>query len=337
MGQVRDWAVAADDRTGAFEVAAEMAEVIGVPVEVRVGTAVADWPCVVDLGSRALAARDAAARASAIDTRFGPAAWTAHKIDSTLRGHWAAEVLARQAVLRRPVVVLPAYPAMGRTCRDGVVHVDGRPVASVTGGLPSAKRARIDLLDSLDVGDVVWVDIADDADLAAAAAALAPLTPLVAGPAGALGAAFRARPHTGVGTAPGGGRATLHHRWGDGPVLVVCGSATAVAAAQIDELRAALPDVHVVTTPAHAGSLLDRAHVDALAALVRPRLAAYGLVVLIGGDTSAAVLGDAPRRVGGYAAPGMPWSAPSSGDGPAVVTKAGAFGSPNALVRLLVR
>ena len=85
MGQVRDWAVAADDRTGAFEVAAEMAEVIGVPVEVRVGTAVADWPCVVDLGSRALAARDAAARASAIDTRFGPAAWTAHKIDSTLR------------------------------------------------------------------------------------------------------------------------------------------------------------------------------------------------------------------------------------------------------------
>lgn len=337
VGGVRDWAVAADDRTGAFEVAAELAEAVGEHVEVRVGSATADGPCVVDLGSRALSARDAAARAAALDTRFGPAAWTAHKIDSTLRGHWAAEVLARQAALRRPVVVLPAYPAMGRTCLGGVVHVDGAPVASVTGGLPAARRTRVDLLDSLDLDDVVWLDIADDADLAAAAAALAPLDALVAGPAGALGAAFRARPH------PLGGRGALTLRpWadvleriGDGPVLVVCGSVTEVAAAQLDELRSARPDVHVVATPAHEGSLLDRAHADAIAALVRPRLLGYSLVVIIGGDTAAAVLGDAPRHIGGYAAPGMPWSAQAGGDGPIVVTKAGGFGAPDALVRLL--
>jgi len=38
--------------------------------------------------------------------------------------------------------------------------------------------------------------------------------------------------------------------------------------------------------------------------------------------------------VGGHAAPGMPWSLDEHGGGPLVVTKAGGFGGPDALVDL---
>ena len=57
-------------------------------------------------------------------------------------------------------------------------------------------------------------------------------------------------------------------------------------------------------------------------------------VVVIGGDTAAALLGDAPRNAGGMIAPGMPWSRDEHGGGPLVITKAGGFGGLNALVDL---
>jgi uncharacterized protein YgbK (DUF1537 family) len=69
------------------------------------------------------------------------------------------------------------------------------------------------------------------------------------------------------------------------------------------------------------------------------------VLVLVGGDTAAAVLGDAPRSVGGYAALGMPWSRAVEsrgtsgevrGEGPLVITKAGSFGTVESLVEVLV-
>ena len=47
--------------------------------------------CVVDLESRHLSSQQAASRAAAFKVS-GPAA---HKIDSTLRGNWARELVAR--------------------------------------------------------------------------------------------------------------------------------------------------------------------------------------------------------------------------------------------------
>ena len=58
-------------------------------------------------------------------------------------------------------------------------------------------------------------------------------------------------------------------------------------------------------------------------------------LVIIGGETAAVLLGDEPRLVAGYAAPGMPWSLDQAGGGPIVITKAGSFGGPDALVHLL--
>ena len=59
------------------------------------------------------------------------------------------------------------------------------------------------------------------------------------------------------------------------------------------------------------------------------------MLVVLGGDTAAAVLGDEPMVVGGTLAPGVPWSQRADGSGPLVITKAGGFGHRTTLVDLL--
>ena len=62
------------------------------------------------------------------------------KIDSTLRGNWAAEVAALQP-LAGLAIVAPAFPATGRTLRGGRVFVNGQPLESTeTWKLENADR-----------------------------------------------------------------------------------------------------------------------------------------------------------------------------------------------------
>ena len=323
--------VAADDRTGAFEVAAELAQVAG-PVSVTVG-ALPEGSGVVDLASRSMAPADAAAAAAAVDVQT--CGWTAHKIDSTLRGNWAAELRARQGALDLPIVVIAAWPAMGRTCARGVVHVHGEPVGDVRSGLPEAQLLTIGALTAWDPeeDDVAVVDVADTAELTAVASIAARLDVLVAGPAGAIGAVFAARdPRT---LALRGGSVAPHRQSSSG-TLVVSGSGSAVAVEQVRRLRAARPDIEVITTLTPKGPLVpELAHKVAAAARARMAAGTVDAVVIVGGDTAAAVLGDGPRRVHGYAAAGMPWSLDAGDGGPVVITKAGGFGDPDALVELL--
>lgn len=318
--------VAADDRTGAFEVAALLAASVG-PVTVAVRQPV-DGPCVVDLGSRALDAAGAAAAAIAIDGT--PSGWSAHKMDSTLRGNWADEVRARLASRGGRVVVLPGWPALGRTCVAGVVHVHGSPIGSVLDHLPEASLiGTAAALQEWLTGDggVAVCDIADEpamSELAAVASTSEHV--LTVGPAGPLGAAFVAR--------FGRGQAFAAPAL-EGPVLVVRGSANPVSIDQIARLASACPDVTIMAAPDADGpldagiatSLAFEAH--EMAARLRP-----ATVVLLGGDTAAAYLGRATRLVGGMIADGMPWSLDADGGGPLVITKAGGFGGPDALVAL---
>lgn len=318
--------VAADDRTGAFEVASLFAAAVG-PVTVAVGGPV-DGPCVVDLGSRVMAADDAAAAASSVDA--SPSGWTAHKMDSTLRGNWVAEVRARQSRSGCRVVVLPAWPALGRTCVDGVVHVHGSPIGSVLDHLPEALLVRTAAaLQEWLAGDgaVAVCDIADEQAMSAMAATAAVAENVVlVGPAGPLGAAFVAR----FGRGPAAAVPSP-----DGPVLVLRGSANPVSLDQVARLAAACPEVTIIAAPdaegpLHAGVARDlAAEAHEAAARLQP-----STVVLLGGDTAAAYLGDAPRLVGGTVAVGMPWSRDADGGGPLVITKAGGFGGPHALVEL---
>jgi uncharacterized protein YgbK (DUF1537 family) len=325
---MRQWLVSADDRTGALETAAEIAVHAG-PVLVTVGFP-AHGPCVVDLRTRLEVPSTAASRASALPV----ARWNAHKLDSTLRGNWVHEVQARAAATGQRVLLIPAWPAVGRTCTGGVVHVHGAPLAALREHLPEATLlpSLVSLEEWLAGGAPVGVaDVADTESMvavAAMAAAAAGSDVLIAGPAGPIGAVFAAR----FGASLTGVRASAPSRV-EGPVLVVCGSATALSHEQVHRFRAARPDAVVLLAP-EAHQELHPAVAAELAVQARARFVDARTVVIIGGDTAAAVLGDAPRFVGGAVQPGMPWSRDASGGGPMVITKAGAFGDVDSLVRL---
>jgi uncharacterized protein YgbK (DUF1537 family) len=97
----------------------------------------------------------------------------------------------------------------------------------------------------------------------------------------------------------------------------------------------------VLTSPlADATGVLDgaaqamaRALADAAHELLRA--VEVGTLVVIGGDVAAEVLGPAPVVVGGSIAPGVAWSHRDGGGGPVVLSRAGGFGGPRALVELL--
>ena len=348
------WSVAADDRTGAYEVAALLAAAAGEgPVLVSVGTAPVGpndvgAAAVVDLGTRAMDAAAARRIAEGFEVATG---WAGHKIDSTLRGNWAVELRARRQAGARRVIVLAGWPDMGRTCVHGVVRLFDERVGDMREHLPEASL--VPHAAGLAAwwrhgGGIAVCDVPDTETMQQMAAVIAGFPAhevLVAGPAGPLAAVFAA--HRRVGPAPPP-RPVVRE-----PALVVCGSANLTSHRQIDRLRMSRPDVEVLAVPAmrpdSRGSrdsrdgtgdddapLLTPGPALALAQQASARIAERqpATVVIIGGDTAAALLGDAPRRVGGMIAPGMPWSLDADGGGPLVITKAGGFGGLNALIDL---
>ena len=326
MGIDMEWLIAADDRTGAYEVAALLAGPDAVTVSVG---APVPGGGVVDLGTRAMAAHEAATWAAGLPAH----GWVGHKIDSTLRGNWAAEVRARRLATGRRLIVLPGWPDMGRTCVAGVVRAFDEKVGEVKEHLPEALLVpHAAALRHWWSGTraVVACDLPDTEAMHVIAAVVAEFPAdevIVAGAAGPLAAVWWARAG-GRPTAPAVPRITL-------PALVVCGSANPVSHRQLGQLRMSHPAVEVLAVEPASGDL-DDAPARALAAEARQRLAEgdVATLVLVGGDTAAAVLGDAPRRVGGMIAPGMPWSRDEHGEGPLVITKAGGFGGVDALARL---
>ena len=94
----------------------------------------------VDTDSRRDAVPAAAAKARAALGAQATGRRVIKKIDSTLRGGWAAEVAAIQPVLGLALVA-PAFPDMGRTVRGGTVLVHGVPLAeTATWRLEHAER-----------------------------------------------------------------------------------------------------------------------------------------------------------------------------------------------------
>jgi D-threonate/D-erythronate kinase len=83
----------------------------------------------VDLGTRLLEEAGAAARMRRAASMFVGCDVVLKTVDSTLRGHVAAEIRAAQAGSgRRAVVVAPAFPAQRRVTAGGVQYVHGVPV-----------------------------------------------------------------------------------------------------------------------------------------------------------------------------------------------------------------
>ena len=368
-----DLLVAADDRTGALETAARLADRLGTPVSVSAWSTRQAAPprsggagttvVVFDLGTRHLSPGDARARIDSL-----PASGrSAHKLDSTLRGNWPDELAAYAD--RRPVLLVPSLPEQGRTCVGGVVLQHGRPVHEGDAGTDVRRRVTssrpADLLRAAGLTDVTecadrdrvgdWLgepvgvavaDAASDDDIEAVVATWAHGRDdvVLAGTSAVIGAAVPA--HGPVGAAP-----VIV-----GPILVVCGSVHPVARAQLVEAeRAGIPvttladhltarrldevGVLVLASETPVGDVDEPLAVAAATSLAGGvadlrRDRALGALVVIGGDTAAAVFGESAVSVQGTVAPGTAWARVAGFDMP-VVTRSGGFGSERALVDLV--
>lgn len=126
------WLIIADDLSGAADCAIGFAAhgaraVVALDGTDSAGVAEADIVA-TDVDSRRLTPQDAAARnLDAWQRGRGQGRRVYKKIDSTLRGNWAAETAALQPVAGLAIVA-PAFPATGRTTRDGRMFVKDQPL-----------------------------------------------------------------------------------------------------------------------------------------------------------------------------------------------------------------
>jgi len=135
--------IIADDLSGAADCAIGFASVgLSTVVALNPLQDVGDAQVVaVDTDTRRLSPQEAAERtAVAFEALIKPGQRLYKKIDSTLRGNWAAEVAALQKFAGL-AIVSPAFPATGRTLRGGRVLVNGSPLESTdTWKLENADR-----------------------------------------------------------------------------------------------------------------------------------------------------------------------------------------------------
>jgi len=393
--------VIADDLSGAADCGIAFAQA-GLPSVVLLSAARAAPAAIevlaLDADSRQLRPGEAAAVHRHLAQRhLAPGVLLYKKIDSTLRGNIAAELAAviPQAGM---AIVAPAFPATGRTTRDGRVYVQNVPleqtaiwqqegltgVADIAAMLEHAgvrtARAGLDLvrsgpgalLHALDGAARVGVQaIVCDAETGADLAAIVSASARMHAPrfwVGSGGLAHYLPDAAGI-AAPVPTAPPIRP---SGPVLVVVGSLSAVSRDQAERL-ASQPGVAAVTAPPdalpqgsthpgwqHAASALtaalDRGDdvlltigaggsqdlrqgwrlCESLARLVSPLADRFGSLVATGGETARALLtglGAVGLRLVREIEPGVVLStAEGGGQALPVITKAGAFGTPDTLV-----
>ncbi len=335
----------ADDLTGALDSAARFVPRFG-PIE-------ASWRRPSDA---AAAAYDSETREVA-DPAPGMARWapflagaelTFKKLDSLLRGHVAAEIVACLRAGRfAHAVIAPAFPFQGRITSGGRQYAHGADVG-VDLALEFARHGV--MLSQCRPGDPpspgvsLW-DAVDEADLdlVVAAGRMLPGPVLWCGTGGLAGALA--------------GHLTPRRPRLPGPIIALIGSDHPASRAQFE----ASPGTATLLGPggaraigpslAHRDAVL-RAHVppgttrEAAAALIGETFLAFafaiptpGTLVVTGGETLRRLC-DALRAshltVMGELMPGVPVSSLEGGawDGVTVVSKSGAFGRPDFLARL---
>ncbi|MAM56067.1 MAG: serine kinase [Salinicola sp.] len=143
--------ILADDLTGTADSAVGCAQ-LGLTTQIMLSAEAASVADVaaVDLDSRACNAGDAAARHHHCLTRWaGRYRHLFKKVDSTLRGNLAAEV-ASLVPSAGMAIVAPAYPATGRTTRDGRQWLHERPVEESEVWTNEGIGGRADLVEMLE-------------------------------------------------------------------------------------------------------------------------------------------------------------------------------------------
>lgn len=355
--------IIADDLTGAMDAAGPFAArgiatwVAACPDDCEPGDLVNAQVVSVNTESRHLSAAAAAERVAVCFRRVGGESFplVIKKVDSTLRGNVVSETLALLSLAcRTEALVAPAFPAQGRTMRDGRVYVRGvaledtafvRDALSPALAIPPARAFT-------EAGTAVTVrDAQTDADLDAIVAELPRdgIAPLVVGSAGITSALARAM-------AAGGRIASLPSA--TGRLVFVVGSRAQASREQVARLEAdgalVIPAPNGIpataSVPAGARSIVLMAVPDASGregdavqvaqalathALALARQPGTGALVATGGDTAIAVLrasGNAALEVSGELMPGIACARLVLDGKPLwLVTKAGGFGDREAL------
>ena len=318
----------ADDLTGALEVGARFAGA-GLASVVTAG----EWPefaepvIVLDTETRHVAAADAEKVIEARAREWEGLVYK--KTDSTLRGNIGVELRALERLYGGPIAYVPAYPEMGRTVIDGIVHVDGVPLHKTTFAYDALNPVRDGRVRSVltPESQCVVFDGSTRADVSAAARWIlrSPEYRIVAGPAaiaGALAAALGDRESA----------CLLRIR----RCLVVNGSRHEVSRRQIEW---ALQGGIVSRTPDATWRLFEweiPADADPLAVAAETGRRVHRMlddnefdaVLVFGGDTAfgfAKSLGLPPLRPLSEIVPGVPASRIED-RGEFLITKAGGFG-----------
>jgi len=332
----------ADDLTGACDAGAAF---------LRTGRTVRVWfGCSVEFStpesvqafntsSRALSPRRAARAVSLACAALAsdPNSLFFKKIDSAARGPLADELLAAHRALgTRAILFAPAFPAAGRTVREGILEIEDAAGKHATIRLdrlfPIMTRGRIfhisharELAPAVDSGKTVLIcDSSTDADLDALARAAENLPGLLyagsAGLAQALARLATARPMT----------ALVPHT---SRTLIIAGTSHPVTKLQLETLGSVDDDrVRVLRLRLQFGAT----------ARIRSAFRSFApqALILTGGETAELAVRalDANSFIlQGEFMPGIPWGVVQGGDahGCTVVTKSGGFGSPNALNEIL--
>jgi D-threonate/D-erythronate kinase len=344
----------ADDLTGALDAAAQFTGRIG-PLPVRLDRTIAapEGSYVLDLSCRDGDEKSAIALTRESVRCFSGADLAFKKIDSLLRGHWAAELveIVRSGAFRR-IVLAPAFPAQGRLTRGGLQmrvgsHSEPVPIKAIAAEL---QRHGVSL-HSCNC-DITVHDAESDADLEAIAQRYAHDPALLWCGAAGLARALAQRP-------PATAQPLCL------PHLVIVGSRHPVSLRQVEVVASARPEWFAplaagrdfvgrvqttletcgrcVVLPALPPGLSEMEAIERIARGVErlaDRVTPLGALTVIGGETFAALcraLKATRLTVDGEFQPGIPVSRMDSGvwQGTICASKSGAFGEPDWLLRHL--
>jgi uncharacterized protein YgbK (DUF1537 family) len=271
------------------------------------------------------------------------------KIDSTMRGSIPGQITGALAAWRSRhdgarAIVCPAYPRMGRTVERGRLFVHGEPVEQtaigrdpVTPVTTSDMHALIPASPSITIADAASDEALSDLATVVAEAGPSVIAVGSGGFAEALAAVLTGRSVEPVSHAVKRLRPT-----DGGRILLLVTSLNPVSHAQVARLRDCFPDVAVVLAPATrvgGRSVADMLATEFAELIDRER---WDLVGLIGGDGARAALnrlGASGIRIVDSLVEGIPFGFITGGraDGLPVFTKAGGFGTEDALVKTVQR
>ncbi|HKN23023.1 MAG TPA: four-carbon acid sugar kinase family protein [Terracidiphilus sp.] len=332
----------ADDLTGACDSAAAFLRT-GRAVRVWLGAA-ATFPATepvqaFNTDSRSLSPAKASrivARTAAV-LASNPKALLFKKIDSAARGPFAAEILAaHRAFGSRAVLLAPAFPAAGRTVRNGILEIQDatgqRTQIDIASLFPPRHRSLIalvsrpeDLAAALHTAKpVLLCDSSTQTDLESLVGAAEKFPGLLFAGSAGLAHALAGRDARRIRRMPPPSATRI---------LLVAGSDHPVTKIQLETLdradRSAVQVLRLDFSPRDCAYILDAFHTLAPQALI-----------LTGGDTASLVAGTLGAHsfiLLGELAPGIPWGIVQGGmaEGCNVITKSGGFGAPTVFREIL--